>query len=60
MDQGAVVSRFVDFTAALQVYNVEILFCGGSMGSLYGFMGVTYYGLVQDFNVKLRYWAEVC
>ena len=25
MDQGAVISRFVDFTAALRVYNVEIL-----------------------------------
>ena len=25
MDQGAVTSRFVDFTAVLRVYNVEIL-----------------------------------
>ena len=44
MDQGAVISRFVDFTAALRVYNVEILFCGRSMGSFYGFRRVTYYG----------------
>ena len=59
MDQGAVISRFVDFTATTSLQR-GVSFCGGSMGSFYGFMRVTYYGLVQDFSAEFRYWAEVC
>ena len=35
----------------LQWYKSWWIFCKGSMGFLYGFMKVVYYGLVQDFSV---------
>ena len=60
MDRATVVTRFVDFrgltivtatTERLYGLTAWRFFCGGSMGFLYGFMKVAYYGLVQDFSV---------
>ena len=46
MDQGAVTSRFVDFTAVLRVYNVEIL--GSRLQCGVGVLGGSLLNILKD------------